>query len=114
MDSILNTIKDSLGLAEEYEYFDNQLIGYINTSLSILNQLGVGPEEGFVVHDKNDTWFDFVSDINKLEMIKSYIQLKVKLLFDAPLGSASIDSINRQINELEWRINVAVDPKRTT
>lgn len=112
MDSILTSIKDSLGMEEEYEYFDNSLIMCINTVFSILTQLGIGPEDGFVIHDKKDVWSDFIEDEKKLELVKSYIQLKVKLLFDPPLGSASIESINRQLSELEWRINVAVDPKK--
>lgn len=114
MDSILISIKKMLGIAEEYEHFDQDLIMHINTVLSILTQLGVGPSEGFFIQDSSAIWFDFISGSAKIEMVKSYVFLKVKLIFDPPLSSAVIESINRQIGELEWRIQVAVDPVVTT
>lgn len=112
MDSILTSIKKLLGITEEYEYFDTDIIMHINTAFSVLTQLGVGPDNGFSIKSKADKWSDFEKSDSRLEMIKSYMYLKVKLLFDPPLGTASIEAHNRQINELEWRINVAVDPQK--
>ena len=74
-----------------------------------MTQLGVGPEEGFVIKDKTAIWTDFIQDDKRLEFVKTYIYLKVKLVFDPPLSSSVLDAMNRQINELEWRLNVAVD-----
>lgn len=113
MDSILTSIKKMLGITEEYEHFDQDIIMHINTVFMILNQLGVGPSECFSIHDKNAIWSDFVSDMNKIEAVKSYMYLKVKLLFDPPLSSSVVESIKNQINELEWRLNIAVDPPST-
>mgnify|MGYP000063966474 FL=1 len=111
MDSILTSIKKLLGIAEEYDHFDPDIIMHINSVFSVLTQLGVGPTSGFSISDKTAVWSDFVESDSRLEMLKSYMYLKVKLLFDPPLGTASIEAINRQINELEWRINVTVDPE---
>lgn len=110
MDSILTSIKKLLGITEEYDHFDQDLILHINSVFGILTQLGVGPAGGFHIKDKESTWTEFVSEGSKLEAIKSYIYLKVKLLFDPPLSSAVMESTNRLISELEWRINVTVDP----
>lgn len=110
MDSILTSIKKLLGISEEYEHFDQDIIIHINSVFGILTQLGVGPVGGFHIKDKDSTWEEFISEDSKLETIKSYIYLKVKLLFDPPLSSAVMESINRLISELEWRINVTVDP----
>lgn len=114
MESILTSIKKLLGIAEEYEHFDPDLIMHINSVFSILTQLGVGPSEGFSIEDKNAVWSDFILEKSKIECVKSYIHHKVKLLFDPPLGSAVIDSMERTIKELEWRLMVAVDPVQTS
>lgn len=108
-DSILASIKKMLGITEEYEYFDQDIIMHINSVLMILTQLGVGPSDGFIIENKSSTWSDFVTDISKLASVKSYVYLKVKLLFDPPLSSAVIESTNKLISELEWRLNVASD-----
>ena len=110
MESVLTSIKKTLGIVEEYTHFDADLIMHINSVLSILNQIGVGPSEGFSIEDKEDAWTDFIPQSPKLEFVKSYVYMKVKLLFDPPISSAAIDSINRLISELEWRILVATDP----
>lgn len=110
MESILISIKKLLGIAEEYEHFDVDLIMHINSVFSILTQLGVGPSEGFSIEDEVAVWTDFIPEKSKIEFVKSYMHLKVKLLFDPPLSSAVIESMNRMISELEWRIQVAVDP----
>lgn len=109
MESILTSIKKLLGISEEYTMFDSDLIMHINSVFMILTQLGIGPSEGFNIEDDSATWDEFVSDDLKLDLIKSYMHLKVKLLFDPPLNSAVIESMNRMINEFEWRLNVAAD-----
>ena len=109
MESILTSIKKLLGIEEEYTQFDNDIIMHINTVFLNLTQLGVGPTEGFLIEDDTATWYDFIGDSNQLQAVKSYMYLKVKLLFDPPLTSSVIESMNRMIAELEWRLNVAVD-----
>lgn len=109
MDSILTSIKKLLGIDEEYIQFDSDIIMHINTVFLNLTQLGVGPEEGFLIEDDAATWDDFIGDSSQLQAVKTYVYLKVKLLFDPPLSSSVIESINRIISELEWRLNVAVD-----
>ena len=109
MESILTSVKKMLGIAEDYEHFDPELIMHINTALNILSQLGVGPEEGYAIESSDDPWTDFIGEGALLEMVKTYVYLKVKLMFDSPAASAVIESYNRQISELEWRINVMVD-----
>lgn len=110
MESILTSIKKMLGIVEEYEHFDPDLIMHINSALSVLTQIGVGPSEGFQIRDANDSWIDFIPDDSKLQLVKSYIYLKVRLLFDPPQSSAAMTSINQQISEFEWRLQVAADP----
>lgn len=107
MESILTSIKKLLGIAEEYTQFDTDIIMHINSVFLILNQLGIGPDKGFSISDKTATWEDFVSKESNLEAVKSYMYLKVRLLFDPPLNSSIIECMNRQINELEWRLNVS-------
>ena len=109
MDSILTSIKKLLGIEEEYTQFDSDIIMHINTVFLNLTQLGVGPAEGFLIEDDSATWDDFIGDSNQLQAVKTYVYLKVKLLFDPPLSTSVTESINRIISELEWRLNVAVD-----
>lgn len=111
MESILTSIKKLLGLSEEYEQFDADLIMHINSVFINLTQLGVGPAKGFFIESVDETWSDFV-DTDKfiqLNAIKSYMYLKVRLLFDPPASSAVMQSMNNMIAELEWRLNAAVD-----
>lgn len=110
MDSILTSIKKLLGITEEYENFDQDIITHINSAFMILNQLGVGPKNGFSINDKSSTWDEFIPESSNLEAVKTYVHLKVKLMFDPPLSSTVIEAIKSQINELEWRLNVSVDP----
>lgn len=112
--SILTSIKKLLGIEEEYKHFDSDLVMHINSVFSVLTQLGVGPAEGFSIEDDSAVWTDFIPEKSKIECVKSYMHQKVKLLFDPPLGSAVIESMNRTISELEWRIMVAVDLDRTS
>lgn len=108
MESILTSVKKMLGISESYEHFDKDIIMHINSVFLILNQLGVGPAEGYNIIDKEDLWDDYISNAS-LELVKSYMYLKVKLLFDPPISSAALESANRMISEFEWRLNVAVD-----
>lgn len=110
MDSILTSIKKMLGISEEYDYFDTDIIIHINSVFAILNQLGVGPVNGFTIEDDSEEWSDFIGDVNLIEFVKSYTYLKVKMIFDPPTSSSVMDSINRTISELEWRLNISVDP----
>ena len=109
MDSILTSIKAQLGYGADETGFDDEIIMHINSVFLTLNQIGVGPEEGFYIFDKNDLWEDFLGDATNLEAVKSYMLLKVRLLFDPPLSSAVIEASNRMIAEFEWRLRLAVD-----
>lgn len=107
--SILTSIKKQLGITEEYEHFDQDIIMHINSVFSILTQVGVGPLDGFSINDKTSKWSDFIKDDKKLSMVKTYIYLKVKLLFDPPMSSSVMESYNKTCSELEWRMNIEVD-----
>jgi hypothetical protein len=113
MESILSSIKKLLGVPEEYTQFDPDIIMHINTVFLNLTQLGVGPESGFFIMDNTEVWSDFVNinEFAEMNAVISYMYLKVKLLFDPPLSSSVIESMNRTISELEWRLNVAVESK---
>lgn len=114
MESILTSIKKLLGIAEEYEHFDPDIIMHINTVFMTLTQLGVGPSEGFYITDDETVWSDYITDPNKLQAVKTYMYLKVRLLFDsASLGSSTLSAYERQIQELEWRLNIDVESKET-
>ena len=110
-ESILTSIKKLLGIAEEYTQFDTDLIIHINTVLSVLGQIGVGSDGRQSIIDKNTTWESVIGTESKLDMVKSYVYLRVKLLFDPPQSFAVMDAINRNIGELEWRIFVETDPE---
>lgn len=111
MESILTSIKKLLGISKEYEHFDNDLIMHINSVFLILTQLGVGPKSGFIIEDDSAQWTDFIEDPTKLQAVKSYIFLKVKLLFDPPLSSSVLEANNRMLSELEWRLNFEIETK---
>ena len=112
-ESILVTIKKLLGVGEEDTAFDTDIIVGINSVFNILLQLGVGPSTGFSITDKTTTWSDYISDLSKLEMVKSYIYMKVRLMFDPPSTGSLMEALKGQISELEWRLNVQVDPAET-
>lgn len=108
-DSILTSIKKLLGIDESYTHFDSDIIMHINSVFMILNQLGVGPPGGFSISDKFTTWEDYLPGETNLHSVKSYVYLKVKLLFDPPSSSAAAEATNRLISEFEWRINHAAE-----
>lgn len=109
MESILTSIKKLLGIAEEYEQFDTDIIIHINTVFLTLTQIGVGPSEGFSIVDASAIWDDFIPEGKNLEAVKTYVYLKVKLLFDPPSSSALIESTKALAAEYEWRLNVAAE-----
>lgn len=113
MDSILTSIKKLLGITEDYTIFDNDLTIHINSVFMILNQLGIGPERCYSIMDEAASWSDFLpeSDQNH-EPVKTYMYLKVKLLFDPPASSIVMESMNRIISELEWRMTTQVELDR--
>lgn len=104
MDSILTSIKKLLGITEDYTHFDTDIIMHINTVLAILTQMGIGPKEGFSIEDSTSTWDDFISNKIYYEPVKTYVYLKVRTIFDPPLSSSVVESMNRTISELEWRL----------
>lgn len=120
--SILTTTKKALGLAEEYEAFDSDIVMHINSVLFKLNQIGIGPIEGFSIIDKSATWGDFVDDDANLHAVKTFVYLSVRLLFDPPATSFAIAAMENQIKEFEWRLNTHregvlhpwIDPATTT
>lgn len=113
-DSILMTIR-KLVCGDPYaDHFDTDLLVHINACFSILNQLGVGPENGFVVTDETQSWSSYVADNRTLNMVKTYVTLKVKKIFDPPLTSSVLEAMDKEISQLEWRLNVAVDPVKPT
>lgn len=109
MESILNSIKKLFGPEGSYDAFDNDLILHINTYLRVLNQLGVG-EENFRIADDTATWNDFLGENEELlDEVKTYIYLRVKVVFDPPASSIVMNAINEQVNELTWRLRVAAE-----
>lgn len=109
-DNILNTIKKLLGSNADFTAFDTDILININSAISVLAQLGVNDSKEFVV-DADSVWGDYLTSGDNLEFIKTYIYLKVRKTFDPPASSFVLDSIEKQIAELEWRINVAVETK---
>ena len=109
-ESILESIKKNRGINAEYTVFDQDIIMAINAAFSTLTQLGCGPNTGFRIEDDSAVWDDFLENDVRLEMVKTYIDMRVHLIFDPPTIGAVMSALQEQIKELEWRINVAVDP----
>lgn len=105
LDSILYSVKKPLNIAPEETAFDPDLIIHINSVFAELNQLGVGPEEGFAITGSDETWSEYLTDVN-LNMVKSYMVLEVKLMFDPPTASL-LTALEKKRDEYEWRLNVA-------
>jgi hypothetical protein len=108
MESVLTTIKKMLGITADCKSFDTDIIIHINTVLLPLSQIGVGPEIPVYVKSDLETWDTVLGDHKDLEAVKTYIYLRVRLLFDPPSGGA-FDAMKRQADELEWRLNVQTD-----
>lgn len=118
-DSILTSVKMALnGIAEDYTFFDEQIIMHINSVFMILHQMGVGPSIPFRITDSTATWTDFCGEFSDIEAVKSYVTLKTKLMFDPPVSSAHMQALDNVIKELEWRLYSAesttnFDPEKT-
>ena len=106
--SILTSIKKLLGIAAEYTHFDTDIMIHINSVLMTLNQLGVGPANGFKITGDSELWNDFVTE-EELEAVKTYIYLKVRLIFDPPTNGAVMEAYKQMIQEYEWRLNVKAE-----
>ena len=113
MESILTSIKKLLGMTEDYKAFDIDVIMHINSTLSILRQLGFGPEEGFAIEDASAKWVDFLGDTKTVELVKTYVYMKVKLIFDPPLNSAILQAYKEAIAEFEFRGNIEAESLET-
>lgn len=113
MDSILLSIKKMLNVHVCDDSFDTDIITLINSTFVTLNQIGVGPVEGFYITDQRDKWDEFIADADDISInsVKTYIYLKVRLVFDPPTSSSVMEAINKNINELEWRLNVMADSR---
>ena len=111
MDNILSSIKKLLGIPTEETAFDSDIIMHINSVFMILNQLGVGPTNGFTISDDYALWSDFIPDGQNLELVKSYMYMKVRLMFDPPSSSAVLSAMEKSISEFEWRLNVQAETK---
>lgn len=107
--SILNSIKKLLGIAANYTQFDSDIIMHVNSVFMILHQLGVGPDNGFRITGVNERWEDYITDNDNLDAVKTYIHLKVKVVFDPPLNSTVMEAHKQMISELEWRLNVQTE-----
>lgn len=109
-ESILDSIKKLLGILPSVEAFDTDIIFHINSTFVILKQIGFG-DKTFRITDNSETWDDFLDGEEELDLVKSYIYMKVRKMFDPPAGAVA-ESMNNMISELEWRISVAVDPRK--
>lgn len=103
--SILLSTKKILGIAEDYTVFDLDIITHINAAFVILHQLGLGQEDGFMIEDETNEWEEFDVPMHQLNLVKTYVYLKVSILFDPPTTSFLIDAKTKQIEEYEWRLN---------
>lgn len=107
--SILDSTKKILGIAQDYTIFDLDIITHINSTFSTLTELGVGPDVGFAISDNSAIWTDFMGDSLRLNNVKTYVYLRVRMLFDPPQTGYLVTAMQDQIRELEWRLNVIVD-----
>ena len=110
LDSILNTIKKLLGIDSDDNSFDIDIMAIVNSIIPSLSQMGIGPKNGFIIMSSDDKWLDYIEDdtIN-LEGVKTYLYLKTKLIFDPPINSTVIESFNKILSELEWRMMLAIE-----
>ena len=109
-ESILKTIKQLIGCPDDFEQFDLDLIVHINSAFATLTQLGVGPKEGYRITGADNEWSEFEDDIQKLSLIKDYVYIKTRLLFDPPTSGSLMDSLKEQLKEMEWRLYMLYDP----
>lgn len=105
MSSILTDTKKVLSLSEDYTAFDQDIIIFINSAFSVLNQLGVGPDEGLTISDDSDDWGALGVEEKVTNLVKTYLYLKVRMLFDPPTMSFMIEAMDKQLKEYEWRLS---------
>jgi len=108
MDSILTSVKKILGIAEGYTAFDVDLIMHINSVFMVLQQMGVGPKAGFSISDATATWSEYCEG-RLMEGVKTYVAMKVRMMFDQPQSSTAMEALKNTIAELEWRLFIAND-----
>lgn len=106
--NILRTVKKMLGITAEDTHFDLDIMLHINSTFSVLTQLGAGPENGYAINSGEETWDEFLEESKLLNMVKSYMFLRVRALFDPPTNASLFDAMEKMIKEYEWRIEVAV------
>ena len=104
--SILISTKQVLGVGEGYTVFDLDIMTHINAAFSVINQIGVGNPSGFFIEGETEVWADIGVPNNQLNLVKTYILLKVRMLFDPPATGFLIDAMTKQISEYEWRLNI--------
>ena len=109
MDSILASIKERIGIAEDDNSFDTDIVDLINSAFADLNDIGVGPSEGLSISNDNDLWDDFSEDVRVLSSVKDFVYLTVKLTFDPPTQTSLLTSMENRLKKLEWRLNVKCD-----
>lgn len=103
--SILNSTKKILGMTDDYTVFDTDIVTHINSALSILTQIGIGENEDIVIEDSSTLWDDLDLPQNQLNLVRTYVFLKVRMLFDPPTTSFLIEATNKQIEEFEMRLS---------
>lgn len=108
-ESILGTVKKALGMEQDVDAFDEVLVMHINTALSVLAQLGAGPEDGLYITGNDVTWKQLIGENSLLSLVKTYVCQKVRLIFDPPLTSSVLDAMERSLKEMEWRILAVTD-----
>lgn len=111
-DSILNQVKATLGLDKDYDAFDQEVMLHINSVFFTMTQLGLGPDEGFEIDSAMTPWADYIQNDKNLNVVKTYMGLRVRLLFDPPATSFGQEAIKKQAEELEWRMNVYAENKK--
>ena len=108
-ESILDTTKKNLGVADDVTVFDVDILTHINSVFFTLNQIGVGPSEGFMIQDKQAKWSDYIGGDLNLNVVKTYIYARVRVLFDPPTTSFAIDALKKETEEFEWRLQAYMD-----
>lgn len=110
-ESILESVKTALGVPSSDDYFSPQIIMHLNSVFAILTQLGVGPDDGFIIIDGTEVWSDYLENNNLLNFVKTYVAMRTRMLFDPPTSSQMTTAYENAIKEIEWRILAITDYK---